>query len=101
MKHLSLLPILSLLPLLNGCQSTTVSRTSTDGSKVTFSSLSLFSNTAVKGLNVDGTTKTTTNLLRITGGATEPNVESITATSDALGNIIGTAIATGAKGVKP
>lgn len=93
------LPFL-LLPI-NGCQSTNVSRTSTDGSRVTFSSLSLFSNTAVKGLNVDGTTKTTTNLLRITGSTTEPNVESITATSDALGNIIGTAIATGAKGVKP
>lgn len=62
-----------------------------DGTRVSLSYNSLFSNSALKGLTVDGTTKTTTNGLRITSSTTEPNAESITASGSALGELIGTA----------
>lgn len=90
--------LLLLLPLLlTGCASVYVSKTMTDGSKVEFRTRSLFSNSALKGLKVDGVTKTTTNLLSITSTSTEPNPESITATGTALGELIGAAAATAAK----
>lgn len=87
---------------LTGCTSLRVDETKVDGSKVSFNATSLFSNSTLKGLKVAGTTKTTSALLGVTAGATEPNVESITASGEALGNLIGTAAAAAAKStVKP
>ena len=59
--------------------------------------MSLFSNSAIKGLQVGASTKTTTNEFRVTGTTTEPNPESITATGAALGELIGTAAKAAAK----
>lgn len=78
--------------LITGCASIHLVKTASDGSKVEFNTTSLFSNSAIKGLTVDGSTKTTTNALRITSGGTEPNPESITASGDAIGTIIGNAV---------
>jgi len=82
-----------------GCASVKYSKVATDGTKVDFKSSSLFSTSALKGLTVEGVTKTTTNGLRITSSTTEPQPESITATGEALGNMIGAAAAAAAKGV--
>lgn len=95
---MKLLPIAAVL-LATGCASMTYTTTRPDGTKTEFSGRTVFSNSTFKGLTVDGTTKTTTNGLRVTAGTTEPNPESITATGEALGNLIGTAAATAAKGV--
>lgn len=72
-----------------GCQSIHYTK-APDGS-VRFDAQSMFSNTLTKGLTVEGTTKTTSQGLRITSNATEPNNESITASGAALGELIGTA----------
>lgn len=74
-----------------GCQSVHYAKTSPDGTMTKFDAQSMFSNTLTKGLTVEGTTKTTSQGLRITSNATEPNNESITASGAALGELIGTA----------
>jgi uncharacterized protein YceK len=100
MKSLIALTVVVLVA--SGCASVKLTKTATDGSKVDFKSSSLFSNSALKGLTVDGVTKTTTSALKITSTTTEPNPESITATGAALGELVGTAAAAAAKGaVKP
>lgn len=86
---LLLIALLTLLPL--GCTNLSVERVNADGTRVKAHATSLFSNTTLKGLTVDGATKTTTNLLRVSTSQTEPNAESITATGTALGELIGTA----------
>lgn len=91
MKKLALLISLTAL---TGCHSINYTK---DGTKVSFQAHSLFSNSIVKGLTVDGTTKTTSQGLRITSTATEPNSESITASGAALGELIGTAAKSAAK----
>jgi hypothetical protein len=87
----TLLAIISCIPLLSGCTHLKVTKVSQDGSSISFRSISLFSNTVLRGLGVDSTTKTTSNLLKLSISATEPNPESITATGSALGELIGTA----------
>lgn len=89
--------ILLLCLILTGCTSIRVDQTKLDGSKVSFRASSLFSNSTLRGLKVEGVTKTSSALLGVTASATEPNVESITATGEALGNLIGAAAATAAK----
>lgn len=79
------------LLLTSGCASVQYSQTKPDGTRVEFSTRALFSNSALRGLTVDGVTKTTSQGLRITSNATEPNAESITATGATLGELIGTA----------
>lgn len=95
MKRISVL--IAVAGLAVGCASVTYKKTMPDGTVVEAKVSSLFSNSAVKGMTVDGTTKTTSQGFRITGSTTEPNPESITATANALGNLIGTAIQAGAK----
>lgn len=87
----------ALLLASSGCARISYNVTKPDASKVSFTGFSLFSNSTFKGLVVDGTTKTTTNGLRVTAGTTEPNPESITATGTALGDLIGAAAAKVAK----
>lgn len=100
MKRLLLLA--TSLTLASGCASVTYTKTAPDGTQTAFSAHSLFSNSALKGLSVDSSTKTTTNALRLASTGTEPNSESITATGTALGELIGAAAATAAKSaVKP
>lgn len=95
---MKLLPLLAIsLLALNGCTSVNLTKTATDGSKIQFRAASLFSNTVLKGLGVEATTKTTTNLLKISSSSTEPNAESITASGAALGELIGTAAKTAVK----
>lgn len=86
--------LLSLSLLVSACASV---RYTKDGQKIMFTVTTWFSNSALKGLTVDGTTKTTTNGLRITSTSSEPNPESITATGTALGEMIGTAAKTAVK----
>ena len=87
MKKLAPLALLTLALLAtSACTSINYSKGDTK-----FQAHSLFSNSIVKGLTVEGTTKTTSQGLRITSSATEPNVESITASGAALGELIGTA----------
>lgn len=98
MKTLALLSLLALA----GCTHITVSRTESSGStNVVFHATSLLSNSTLKGLGVASSTKTTSALLKLTAGATEPNPEAITASAEGLGTLIGTAAATAAKGAKP
>ena len=94
MKALLLIPL-----LLTGCASIHYSKTvAPDGTvKVNADASSLFSNSAIKGLQVDYSTKTTTNGFKVSGTTTEPNPESITATGAALGELIGTAAKAAAK----
>lgn len=80
------------LVMLSGCADMTLTKTAPDGTVVKFHAVTCFSNSAIKGLAVDSATKTTTNALRVTSTASEPNSESITATADAIGNLIGTAV---------
>ena len=82
---------IAVLALLCGCTMLNVDKTNPDGTRISFHGTSLFSNTTLKGLVVEGTTKTTSKLMGVTAGATEPNPESITATGTALGDLIGTA----------
>lgn len=77
--------------LLAGCAQINVVQKKPDGSQIMFHGFSLFSNSAFKNLGVDSTTKTTSNLLKVSTGNTEPNPEAITATGDALGAMIGRA----------
>lgn len=96
MKKLILATIIALTT--TACSSVHYKTDKTDFS----ATIPFWSNTVLKGLTVDGTTKTTSAGLKIQGATIEPNVESITATSEALGNLIGTAAAATAKGaVKP
>ncbi len=97
MKKL-ILPVIALA--LCGCTNISVNQTKPDGTRIDFKATSLFSNSTLKGLQVDGTTKTTTKLLGVTAGTTEPNPESITATGTALGDLLGTAVGAAAKGAK-
>lgn len=83
--------------LFAGCHSVGYTQKKADGTSIEFKARSLFSNSIVKGLTVDGTTKTTSQGLRITSTTTEPNPESITATGSALGELIGTAAKAAAK----
>lgn len=83
--------------ILSGCASVKYSKTQLDGAKVEFKSNSLFSKTALQGLQVEAVTKTTTNGLRLTTSSTETQPEAITATGEALGQLIGAAAATAAK----
>lgn len=92
----TILPILSAF-LLCSCTSINVEKRFTDGTIVKSSAKSLFSNTTLKGLIVDGTTKTATNLLKVSTSQTEPNAESITASTTGLGELIGTAAKAAAK----
>jgi hypothetical protein len=87
----SLLTLAVLSLCLNGCTNLKVTKVAENGSSISFKATSLFSNTVLRGLGVDATTKTTTNLLKLSTSATEPNPESITATGSALGELIGTA----------
>lgn len=80
-----------------GCTNIQITKTALDGSKVQFNATSLFSNTTLKGLGVESSTKTTSNLLKLSTGQTEPNAESITASGAALGELIGTAAKTAVK----
>lgn len=97
MKHASLAIALLVLAAATGCTNLNVTRTNPDGTSTSFHVTSLLSTSAIKGLKVDGTTKTTSNLLAITQGATDPNSESITASGAALGELIGTAAKTTVK----
>lgn len=92
-----LLLTVSILPLLVGCARLSVTRTSPDGTRVQFEASSLFSNSVLKGVAVENTTKTTSALLKLATSGTEPNAESITASGSALGELIGTAAKTAAK----
>lgn len=88
MKRLSILVLL----LLSGCAQLNVTKTLPDGTKTAFSGWALFSNTAFRGLFVDEVSpRFGTNLLAVTGATNSPNAESITASADALGTLIGTA----------
>lgn len=88
--------------LLIGCVPFKYERTAPDGTHTTVAaSFPFWSNSALRGVNIDSSTKTTTNGFRMTSANVDPNVESITATGAALGELIGTAAAVGAKGVKP
>lgn len=89
MKKLTLL--IAVAGLAVGCASVTYKKTMPDGTVVEAKVSSLFSNSAVKGMTVDGTTKTTSQGFRIVGSTTEPNPDSITASGTALGQLIGTA----------
>jgi len=91
MKKLLLILTLTLACLAFGCASIKYSKTASDGTVTTASATSLFSNSALKGMKVDATTKTTTNGFAVTGSTTEPNPESITATGEALGTLAGSA----------
>lgn len=68
--------------------------TKTDGTKeiVDFKGNSGWSRSTFNGLTIDGVTKTTTNGLKMTGVATQPDAESITATGGAAGTLIGNAV---------
>lgn len=94
MKHITTALIAFVL---SGCTNLKVTRIASDGSRIDFKATSLFSNTILKGLGVDSTTKTTSNLLKLSTSTTEPNAESITASGSALGELIGTAAKTAAK----
>lgn len=74
-----------------GCASIKYEKTLADGTHVKASAHSLFSNSALRNMAVDYSTKTTTNGFKVTGSTTEPNPESITATGTALGEMIGKA----------
>lgn len=101
MKTLNLSIGLAILAMLCSCATSRYhsEETRLDGTKkiVDWNGNSLFSNSTLKGLTVDGQTKTTTNGLKIIGASTEPNPESITASGSALGELIGTAAKTAAK----
>lgn len=97
MKILRLLPLLALLAL-SACAHVTVERTA-NGTNTSLHATTFLSNTALKNLGLDTTTKTTSSLLKLSGATTEPNPEAITASGTALGDLIGTAAATAAKGV--
>lgn len=79
------------LLLCTSCASITVTKITADGTRTEFRGISLFSNSVLKTIQVDGTTKTTSSLLKASGASTEPNPESITATAEALGTLIGKA----------
>lgn len=97
MKILPLLPLL--LVICSGCNSLQYETTKPDGTHVKASiTVPFFYNAAVKGLAIDSTTKTTTNGFRVTNFQTEGNPEMITASSTALGDLIGAAGAAAAKG---
>lgn len=85
----TILPILSAF-LLCSCTSIKVDKQLADGTHISASATSLFSNTTLKGLQVDGSTKTATNLLKVSTSQTEPNSESIIATGSSIGELIGT-----------
>lgn len=89
MKRNQLLLLSTILLAVSACTRLNVTK-SPDGS-ISFTGTSLFSNTVLKGVGVDSTTKTTTNLLKLSSSTTEPNAESITASGDALGSLIGNA----------
>lgn len=96
----SFVRVLFVLPLLLcGCASIHYSKSiAPDGTmKVSADASSLFSNSAIKGLQVDYATKTTTNGFKVSGTSTEPNPESITASGTALGELIGAAAKTAVK----
>src|SRR5690348_7829056 len=95
-KHVVLL----ILPLLiSACSSLDYEATKPDGSHVKARlQVPFFYNAAAKGLAVDSTTKTTTNGVRVTSVSAEGSPEMITATSTAIGDLIGTAAAATAKG---
>lgn len=97
------LPIAIACLLLAGCAHITVTKSvSITGTNVTFHGTSFLANSTLKSLGVDAATKTTSSLLKASGVTNEPNPEAITASAEALGNIIGAAAATAAKGaVKP
>lgn len=100
----AIIPLLVTL-LCAGCASMsankTITTTATNGvvttTTVNFKGKSLFSNSVLKNVTLDSTTKTTSAVLKATGVTTEPNPESITASAEAIGNIIGAASATAAK----
>lgn len=79
----------------------TVTTSGTNGLPVTtttaFSGYSFLANSALKTVNVDSTTKTTTNLLKANGATTEPNPEAITASTTGFGTILGEAIKAASK----
>lgn len=96
MKHLWLM---SILLSLSACSSLQYEATKPDGSHVKASmSVPFFYNAAVKGLTIDGTTKTTANGFKVQNYAVEGNPEMITASGAALGDLIGNAAAATAKG---
>lgn len=90
--------LLLLLVLTAGCVPFHYNRTALDGTATKVdASFPFWSNTALKGLKIDNVTKTTSTGFGVSTATVEPNVESITATSDALGNLIGTAAKAAAK----
>lgn len=97
MKSILFLSIL----VLAGCVTAKVTKTvSATGTNITFKAHSFLANSALKSLGVDGTTKTTSSLLKLSGATTEPNPEAITASTEGLGTLIGAAAGTMAKTAK-
>lgn len=95
---ITLLITAALCCIMTGCAHITVEKTaSINSTNVTFHGTSFLANSAFKNLGVDGTTKTTANLLKISGATTEPNPEAITASADGLGSLIGVAAGSAAK----
>lgn len=92
---------LGLVLVVTGCTSINTEMVKPDGTKVTMNAhVPLWANGILKNLKLDSATKTTSALLTISGASVEPNVDSITATGEAMGNFVGTIMEKTAKGVK-
>lgn len=80
-----------------GCARLSVVKTYPNGTSTTFHGIAFFSNTAFRGLYLDEQGKYGTNTLAVTQATNTPNPEAITASAEALGNLIGVAAAAAAK----
>jgi len=92
MRYLILLAL-----LLPSCTSIHVTKTFPDGSKVDAFAGSLFATTAIKSLSIDSTRKSSSGLINASGFATDPDQEAITASANAIGQLIGAAARAAAK----
>lgn len=94
--------MVALLLAVSGCANLTVSKTTTvNSTNVTLRAHTLLANKVVKGLELDGTTKTGSKLFKVTSETTEPSVEGINATTAGLGTVIGAAAKAALGGVAP
>lgn len=78
--------------ILSGCASASYVKKTPDGSFVEGRFSSLFSNSALRGVVIEGTTGKSSTGMRFSNGSSEPNAEAITATGGALGAFTGRAI---------
>lgn len=77
--------MLAALALLAGCAQISYTSTKPDGTRVTASASSLFSNNAIRGFNTDSSTEKTSTGLKFTHSETSPELEQ-------LGALIGAAV---------